>query len=456
MSHFALLPSRRSLFSVLTTAALAHCCFAQSQPLSLNLTSAFADTKAAMLAGDGDIVCMGDSLTARDGAYFRYFSRRMRAEYGDGGEGFRAFVPWTGVRFDPGWFFGSINGDDWPYYSLDGMYGAVLEYRQTLAISPGYASTARMYYHQRPTGGSFSIERPNQPNVYIGTDFPTNGVGIVELASEVRPQALFVRPFAGFPPNDLEQVGPPGERPVAYNGFAIFGTNWISDQPGVRVHRAANGGWGVDNFLRRNSTFDSILQDINPDMYIIMLGQNDGRYSASAYAQRMGLLVDRLNAISPNAEIVLIASYDSNFELVRQTGLGVRQLAQQRGLGFIDMHRAAGSHASLLERGFLDPDRLHFSPAGGRHIANIIYDALQTGGASLEARCNDMDFNNDNIFPTDQDVIEFFNVLAGAPCSTAVGEGPGCDSVDFDRNTIYPDDADITAFLNVLAGAPCD
>ena len=30
--------------------------------------------------------------------------------------------------------------------------------------------------------------------------------------------------------------------------------------------------------------------------------------------------------------------------------------------------------------------------------------------------CNDIDFNNNGVFPEDQDVIDFFNVLAGGTC----------------------------------------
>jgi hypothetical protein len=31
--------------------------------------------------------------------------------------------------------------------------------------------------------------------------------------------------------------------------------------------------------------------------------------------------------------------------------------------------------------------------------------------------CNDIDFNNNQVFPEDQDVIDFFIVLAGGDCS---------------------------------------
>jgi hypothetical protein len=62
--------------------------------------------------------------------------------------------------------------------------------------------------------------------------------------------------------------------------------------------------------------------------------------------------------------------------------------------------------------------------------------------------CGDVDFNNDDVFPDDGDIIDYFNVLAGGVCAT-------CDSVDFNGNTVFPEDQDIIDFFNVLAGGSC-
>ncbi|HLP84493.1 MAG TPA: hypothetical protein VK157_09090 [Phycisphaerales bacterium] len=64
--------------------------------------------------------------------------------------------------------------------------------------------------------------------------------------------------------------------------------------------------------------------------------------------------------------------------------------------------------------------------------------------------CGDIDFNNNAVFPEDQDVIDFFNVLAGAPCPTL-----RCDTLDFNRNGSFPEDQDVIDFLTVLAGGSC-
>jgi hypothetical protein len=69
-------------------------------------------------------------------------------------------------------------------------------------------------------------------------------------------------------------------------------------------------------------------------------------------------------------------------------------------------------------------------------------------GTVAVAGCDDIDFNNDDVFPDDQDVVDFFNVLAGADC-------PACNDIDFNNNDVFPEDQDVIDFFNVLAGGQC-
>ncbi len=81
--------------------------------------------------------------------------------------------------------------------------------------------------------------------------------------------------------------------------------------------------------------------------------------------------------------------------------------------------------------------------------------ASGTGTLQLEClpagpNCNDIDFNNDQLFPDDSDLVAFLSVLAGASCPTA-----SCDSIDFNNDGLFPDDNDLLSFLTVLAGGDC-
>ncbi len=68
--------------------------------------------------------------------------------------------------------------------------------------------------------------------------------------------------------------------------------------------------------------------------------------------------------------------------------------------------------------------------------------------------CDDIDFNNNGVFPEDQDVVDFFEVLAGG---TPVTCDPvdGCNDIDFNNNSVFPEDQDVVDFFNVLAGGNC-
>lgn len=62
--------------------------------------------------------------------------------------------------------------------------------------------------------------------------------------------------------------------------------------------------------------------------------------------------------------------------------------------------------------------------------------------------CDLIDFNNDGVFPDDQDVRDFFDVIAGGSCGT-------CNDIDFNNNGIFPEDQDVVDFFNALAGGTC-
>jgi glucose/arabinose dehydrogenase len=68
-----------------------------------------------------------------------------------------------------------------------------------------------------------------------------------------------------------------------------------------------------------------------------------------------------------------------------------------------------------------------------------------------EGLCTDIDFNNNAVFPEDQDVIDFFLVLGGAGDCIY----PACDTIDFNGDQVFPDDQDVIDFFRVLAGGAC-
>jgi hypothetical protein len=70
------------------------------------------------------------------------------------------------------------------------------------------------------------------------------------------------------------------------------------------------------------------------------------------------------------------------------------------------------------------------------------------------AACDDIDFNNNGVFPEDQDVVDFFEVLAGGSPGTC-DPVEGCNDIDFNNNDVFPEDQDVIDFFEVLAGGEC-
>jgi hypothetical protein len=62
--------------------------------------------------------------------------------------------------------------------------------------------------------------------------------------------------------------------------------------------------------------------------------------------------------------------------------------------------------------------------------------------------CDTIDFNQNGVFPEDQDVVDYLAVLAGGTCAE-------CNDIDFNNNGVFPEDQDVLDFFNVLAGGAC-
>jgi glucose/arabinose dehydrogenase len=116
-------------------------------------------------------------------------------------------------------------------------------------------------------------------------------------------------------------------------------------------------------------------------------------------------------------------------------------------------------HAITAQATYVDEqnntwDFVSWSNAGPREQAFIVPDAPAALVAQYQRRgglCADLDFNNDGVFPDLQDLIDFLEVFASAPCPTP--DPPGCDSIDFNLDGVFPDLGDVAQFIDAFAGA---
>ncbi len=174
--------------------------------------------------------------------------------------------------------------------------------------------------------------------------------------------------------------------------------------------------------------------------------------STEVYADAQLLETFLACALASNGDWVVIGT-TSETDLMRDTVLvfrGTRVLLREGDE--IDLNEDGQFNDNAFVGGFAQ-DGLALSDNGDIYVTVSVRGAAgnATGSALLTLRtprCNDVDFNNDEVFPSDDDVVDFFNVLAGASC-------PACDSIDFNNDCVFPSDDDVIAFFNVLAGGAC-
>lgn len=338
-------------------------------PPSMNLTRALADTKSLLNSGQtADILMLGDSLSFRDGSYLPYFRALMQNRYGNAGYGYQGFSLWTGGGVNNGWLREGLNADISPHRALDGLWN---EYNGSAA----WPNIAHMYPRDKYAQIQY-ISGPGRGSFELWSQ-ASNGTLITSISTNASTTGLSTYNYALGPGENAFTYWPAND-----GSLTILGVNSTNGQNGVRIHRAANGGWGVGNFLQRDWTFDAQINAIEPELVMVWLGQNDQSYTRASYNNALNQMVDRIQNDAPAAEIVLIGTYDQGSPLLAPLVEAMSDVAGQRGLGFINIYKTAGDAAFFNANGFLD-DGVHFSHAGGQYLGRFLYDAFATDGRSL-------------------------------------------------------------------------
>lgn len=360
------------------------------EPSSLNLAESFSALKDK-LQTEGSvsvITCIGDSLTFRGDTFLPYFRSLMQAHYGNAGAGYQGMSNWTGAGFNFGWVYGYINQDSTPHRSLDGLWGRFegSPLTPTGSFFTAMSDIAILHYVAEPSGGNVRLRTPDLQDRYLNFQAPSPEFRTLQYSLMPQNRTAWFYPFN--------------------NGtLTILGQESRTGTSGVVINRVANGGWGVNNYLQRDWTFDAQLRQLDSDLIFIWLGQNDQGYDRATYAVPIGSLVDRVKAASPGARIVLVGTYDQGSPRLPALAYAMGDVAAARGLGFINLFDAAGPRAYFDWYGLL-ADQVHFNAAGGEYIGNLFYQAFQTDGASL--RIAKSDINRDGVVDLG-DLLVFFH-----------------------------------------------
>jgi hypothetical protein len=182
----------------------------------------------------------------------------------------------------------------------------------------------------------------------------------------------------------------------------------------------------------------------------INIPSTTGTFSTSTRADNIGAVYTGYVRVPANDVYTFSTESDDGSSLF----IGNTRIVNNDGL-----HGMVTASGSIGLKAGLHRIRVNFFEGGGG-AGLIVRRRSSTGTDAVIASsdffrtvvpvCDDIDFNNDTLFPDDTDLVDFLSVLAGGPCSTG-----NCSDIDFNNDGLFPDDNDLVSFLRVLAGGPC-
>ena len=225
------------------------------------------------------------------------------------------------------------------------------------------------------------------------------------------------------------------EARVVTNGFMQFGTGTSTTFTNAAIPSTATPNNALyplwDDFALQNGTSGNVYtleQGIAPNRTFTISWENAGQYTFATVITPVGS--NNFQVVFTEGSDVIEYRYGAVDAITAPQSVATDTVT-------VGAENAAGTQATVIDTATVGTGNVAFTLTYGT-----------TTDPCVATGCDDIDFNNNDVFPEDADVIDFFNVLAGAEC-------PACNDIDFNNNGVFPEDADVIDFFNVLAGGEC-
>ena len=324
------------------------------------------------------IVHWGDSHTAAD-EWTGGLRDQFRERFGDGGSGFSlAGHPFAGYRrFDArgggtaGWTSSGLrtgSGDGW--FGLGGIAISTSRPGQSVFLQTE-CDSLEIQFLQQPGGGRLALYDDDQHLDDIATDGEL-APGYVRYATEPGPHRFMLKTLDA--------------RPVR-----LFG--WVADKSaGVTYEALGINGAEATLLLKWNEDMLArYLQRRAPALVVLSYGTNeasDPLWHHESYAEAFAKVIERVRQAAPAATILVLGPGDrwmrarGRWQMV--AGIDdviAQQQAVCRNLGCVywDARERMGGPGAIREwqlAGLAQPDRVHFTAAGYRRLAGVLFSDL--------------------------------------------------------------------------------
>ncbi len=348
------------------------------------------------------IIQFGDSHTAAD-EWTGGLRDEFRARFGDGGSGFSlAGRPFLGYRrFDArgggsaGWVSAGLRtgaGDGW--FGLGGVSISTSRAGQTVFLQ-AECDRLEIHFLQQPGGGRLALYDFDQHL----DDIPTAGetaAGFVRYTTQPGPHRFLLKTLDA--------------RPVR-----LFG--WVADKASGVTYEALgiNGAEATLLLKWDENMLATYLQRRGPGLIVLSYGTNeasDPLWHRESYRDAFAKVITRLRQAAPASSILVLGPADrwivarGRWQLVAGIDDIIAQqqaVCKELGCVYWDTRQRMGGPGAMRDwqtAGLAQGDRVHFTAAGYRRLASVLYsDLMPLFEAYKKARPDAGDISHDRPKP---------------------------------------------------------
>ncbi len=170
--------------------------------------------------------------------------------------------------------------------------------------------------------------------------------------------------------------------------FVLQGLLRKPQSPGLITGISGTNGARLDHYLL-NPDFQKHMREINPDLVLISLGTNDAftrPFGPKEIQAFLSLLLARVKAAAPSAAILLAGPPDHCIRkgkpnpATEEVNRVFSQTAEELDFVFWNQQSAMGGRGSVFDwrcQNLSTPDLIHFSPAGYRKQALLLFRSME-------------------------------------------------------------------------------
>lgn len=171
---------------------------------------------------------------------------------------------------------------------------------------------------------------------------------------------------------------------------SFYGVSLENSNAGILYHTIGVNGARYESF-NEAPLFWKQLASLNADLFIVSLGTNEAQktdFNEISFQQQVNLFLKNLKIASPKAVILITTPADSYYKrrkpnvILKRVCTSLSGFCNHNKIPLWDLYRISSGYGSAynwLRNGFMNKDRVHFTPEGYQIQGNLLFNAFAKG-----------------------------------------------------------------------------